>query len=487
MPIFPRLIEIKVQEPVEDAWYNGTIGRLNEYGDPESYYEWFEMDENHIIRIPVHSEIEPGQHVAIVECGGVVGQDGNRGYVEITVTVGEAVIALAKDEVEVHEFIRGTVIHAPGAVEITTTVNELEDWEIGDWDNVWQFGPWGGEYVSGDGLEFEQIGTYTLKLYARYSDEGDWVDTGVSKTVRATGDEYDPWAMYCDVERGEISRLRFPKITGSWANVWDDTTGAQIYWMNWEYDRNSEYDFFDMEREVWVSEDGELPERDNGSIYIPSEYLKANHTYHIDYHFWGRGIEAEGVGDVKFFVAPDGNGHQVTLTVIKPEADRNVYVFEDFQVIVEAEGATAIRAYDGWNWHYAAGDRLEEEWSDGSEGTRSLYAQAYYGDDVPWVAEGFNWSEWNWEKDQTGHSEAGWEGISNIVEITFERWGQMDPPNFQVLHDNIPVGGGFIDDIQEPEDAWHNGTIGRLNEYGDPRAIMNGSEMDENHIIRIPA
>ena len=156
----------------------------------------------------------------------------------------------------------------------------------------------GGEYVSGDGLEFEQIGTYTLKLYARYSDEGDWVDTGVSKTVRATGDEYDLRAMVpVTVNAGEDFEIEIPgKASGSWANVWDDTTGAHIYWMNWEYDRNSGYDFFDMEREVWVSEDGELPERDNGSIYIPSDYLKVNHTYHIDYHFWGQGIQADGEG-----------------------------------------------------------------------------------------------------------------------------------------------------------------------------------------------
>ena len=494
-----RFLEISIPQAADTEWYH-----LRVYDEDWNEVFFKECQEGTYMLSTL--DLEAGREYAVVISTGAPGYDWNETSREnaarFTVTErggDEAYLEFSKYEMEVHESFRNS-IYVPNAIEISTTVNEPENWEIGDWDSVWQFGPWTGDSTDGWGLVFERIGNYTVKLYAKYSDEGEWVYTGVEKTLTAIGAAYDLRSLVPPVvQAGTDFEIALPvdeivcgdgeiievKPSNSSADIWDDTTGEQIYWMNWDDSRDSNYDLYDSEA-GWASEgrDGEPLHGDNGNIYVPAGYLKANHTYHINYSFGGRGIEAEGVGDVKFSVI-GGTDEQVTLTVEVPE-DRNLFIYEDYRIVAEAEGATAIRAYDGWNWHYAAGGRLEETWNDGNEGTRHMYAQAYYGD-AAWTEEGFDWNEWDWHAWDWNACGFEWGGVSNIVDVTFEPWDLMEAPEIRVITENIVLGGFVEVEVLEPEDeAWYHGGIGWRQEDGSEYLDYGWYDMDENHIIRMP-
>ena len=175
----------------------------------------------------------------------------------------------------------------------------------------------------------------------------------------------------------------------------------------------------------------------------------------------------------------------MTLTVIKPEEDRNVFVNEPFQRGNEERTQQPSGHADGWNWHYVDGVRLDEMWSDGSEGTRHMYAQAYYGNDVPWAVEDFNWEEFNWGN-WTEAFEDKWKASATSLKLPLiggARW----IPELQVLYDNIPVGGFVEIKVLEPQEgAWYHGGIGSRNGDGDPDIYYEQFDMDDDHIIRIP-
>ena len=475
--------EVQVLNREEGAWYSGGIGWKADDGDVRDIWSWYDIDEDGIIRIPVNQDA--GEYAVRVNCGGLTGQEGSCADADIAIVDYGAQMSFLKTEAETGENLRFSY-YVPGAEEIMVTYKEPEGWTPEDsWDNVWT-DTWGGDRADGDWLRFDRSGEYTLKLYGRENGH-DWAYTGKSQIITVTSDIYDLRSMIpATMTAGTDFSIEIPqKVTDVQINVHDETADRQVYYMNWENWRSSNYNYYDTDTETWAAEDVELHD-DEAQILLPAEYLKLNHTYNVNLHMSGRGVEADDVWDVRFTVIA-GRDSKLTFAVDGSTAESDhLYVFEDYQVVAHADGATAIRAFDGWNWHYVPGHTLDETWSDGVPGTRSIYAQAYYGN-APWTEEDFKWEYWDWG--QWNWEECGfeWGGISNIIEMTYDSWGQMDPPEIRVLTNPV-IRGGFaeVEVLNPVEGAHYNASIGRKDGNGGIYDTWDWYDMDEDNIIRIP-
>ena len=143
----------------------------------------------------------------------------------------------------------------------------------------------------------------------------------------------------------------------------------------------------------------------------------------------------------------------MTLTVTLPDASRNLLINEDFHVLVNAEGAAAVRFFDGMGWDYEADDTMDRIRGMGQPGTYQMYAQAYYGE-APWSDENFNWDTWDWSTWDWNHCGFDWNSTSNVVEVTIDSYGMTEPFDF-TNHSDVTVNQGEMVrfTFTEPEHA----------------------------------
>ena len=397
-------IVAKITNYDPEVYYSGTVFRLNDNGDgdwPTGEYE----GSGDTVKIST-IDLEPGEYYVRVNCGGKVGFYGNNNDGEepiVTVVDNdEPTMTFSKGTVEVNERF-WNAIRVPGADEFTMTVNEPGDWVFGDWENVWQFGPFDGEITQGEGLRFDHQGDYTLKLYARYNG-GDWQYTGVTKTLYATANvTLDLWTLVpVFIDAGDGLTINLPGATDTWAHVYDDTVGGKIYWMDWDESRPSSYNYFDTDTGLWAAE-GRL-NGENGNVVIPAQYLKANHTYHIDYHAYAQGLDAEDAYNVRFTVVNQVIDNRVTITV--PDVT-DVYPGQDYTPYVSAPGSDEIIIFCNQDAHWRGGEEADAElYLYYDEGTYTVWAIARFGDE--------------------------WSGRTEMHTVTFHNQGQLAVPPVDV-------------------------------------------------------
>ena len=428
-------IEVRLIDPDPEAHYSASLWWPDENGNEFWPMGWFDQSGD-TIRIPTVN-LGEGDWYVRVNVGGKVSCYGNSNggeepTVHIVESAGNAYLNFSSYTVETDERFWNS-IRVPGAVEITTTVNEPDGWQIGDWDNVWQFGPWDGESTDGDGLRFDQMGDYTVKLYARMSDNGGWEYTGISKTITATADyvytRSDLQTMIPSVLNAGAA-LSVPRPEGVvWLNASvREQNGPEIYWMNWNVEGNGNYAYWDEDRECWTAQghDGD------GTLFVPAQYLKAGHTYLVHYGIGGRNVQPVDVFDVPMTVITSTTD-SISLTVNGSADDQRLPVNDRFIVRVSAPGATAIRVFDGWNWHNYQADEngaVEDRYGvSGDEETRPIYAQACY-------------KRIDWENDVDWES-LNWRGVSNQIQIASYANGALPVPSF-TLESSQVMRGEFI-------------------------------------------
>ncbi|MBR4501845.1 MAG: leucine-rich repeat protein [Clostridia bacterium] len=427
-----EFIEVQLLNMDPEAHYDASVWWPD--GAGEEFWplnRWYEQDGD-IIRIPT-VDLEPGEWRVRVNAGGKVGFYGNNnGGNEPIVTVTDSangMLNFSKYQVQVNERFTNSA-RVPGASEITTTINEPEGWQPDNWDNVWQFGPWQGDVTSGDALVFGNSGVYTVKLYARFGD-GPWQYTGVSRTVTVTADVvYDLNAMIpVSVPAGQDLVLDLSAASSTMANVYDETTGGtEIYWMNWDAGRESDFDYFDTDTGEWAGGNPPL-HSENGNFVLPAQYLKTGHTYRVDLRVRGQNLEADDVYGRRFGVLSGTSDSRVQL--VAPDVT-DVYPGGDYSPWVDAPDADEIIIYCNGDRHPRGSGDCATLYLYYDEGTYSIWGSARFGNE--WVT-------------------------TDIRTVTFHNQGRLDMPQasaaasvplhqyLQVSIGELPGGDQFIVDI----------------------------------------
>lgn len=142
--------------------------------------------------------------------------------------------------------------------------------------------------------------------------------------------------------------------------------------------------WYEKDNGEWMGQQGfdlryeEEPHEFPRTLIIPAEELEPGCTYyvHLDVNCPGW---AEGHGDRTLVVTNPGS-QQVTLKVNGSTENRTMPVNQDYSVTVEAEGADIVGFFDGWTWQWENGSSFTWTWSDMSDGSRTMVAQAWYAD-----------------------------------------------------------------------------------------------------------
>ncbi len=142
--------------------------------------------------------------------------------------------------------------------------------------------------------------------------------------------------------------------------------------------------WYEKDNGEWMGQQGfdlryeEEPHEFPRTLIIPAEELEPGCTYyvHLDVNCPGW---AEGHGDRTLVVTNPGS-QQVTLKVNGSTENRTMPVNQDYSVTVEAEGADIVGFFDGWTWQRENGSSFTWTWSDMSDGSRTMVAQAWYAD-----------------------------------------------------------------------------------------------------------
>jgi hypothetical protein len=268
----------------------------------------------------------------------------------------------------------------------------------------------------------------------------EWQDTGLSVTIQVTGLPVNPPVFPVTIPEHQDLVVEIPAgITYVYAHARDETHWSdQIYWLEWDEGASSRYDYYDTETGEWTDPvNGQPMFGTDGTIRIPSAYLKLNHTYRFDINMGGPGYDQLQLHDIWVTVVGSVDS-QINFNVYREDDTRNPYVGEEYRIAAQSDDATAIRVFDGWNWAYETGNSIERTRSSGETGTRYLYAQAYYGE-APWEAPDFDWGDWNW--DTCG---LAWGGVSNIVTLTFESLGECGRVTPQISQTSV-IRGDFLE------------------------------------------
>ncbi|MBQ6563813.1 MAG: leucine-rich repeat protein, partial [Clostridia bacterium] len=406
-------------DAVYDRWFGG----------------WYDWDGEDTILMPTANlEARSEPYTLYVECTADGWETSRSEYSFMVIESAQANLHFARTSVETQENIVYT-LYVPGATSTMITVDEQPGWTM---DNTWILGPWDCNYAE-DTICFDQNGSYELRLYGQYGTD-EWVYTGQSVTVQVTGVDLDLESLLPTMlQTGEDFQLIPPDGVSKVAiNVYDDTMeGLEIYWMNWDEGRRSDYNYFDTDSMAWAVPDiGEPMHGNDGSILIPSSYLKENHTYSVNLSMAGHGYNASHRGNLKLVVT-SGTDSRVSFTVTYQDPTRNPLIMESITLMAHAEGATAIRIYDGRGWLFGAGDTFQTDWGTSEPGNRTMFAQAYFGS-VPWTEPGFDWDVFDWHT--CGFA---WGGISSTVEVTYEILGETGSFDF-VDHSTVTAKQGEL-------------------------------------------
>ncbi len=447
------MLEITIQNVQELNAYQDLFIQAAPYDPTQNQWfgQWYAWDGEDTILVPTSNlEARSEPYTLYVEDWAEGRETTQAEYSFVVTEPTEPRMVFSKTSVQTMERISFS-LYVPGASAICVTVNEQLGAETPE---GWIMETWYGDYAEGDWFNLDQAGTYMLYLYAQYGTD-EWQDTGKRVVIQAAGVPIDLEAMVPGYLTANTDfRIELPSgIQGVYANVWDEMTGAEIYWMNWEEGRSSDYNYYDTTTETWTApENGDCLHSADGTILIPSSYLKANHVYCVNLEMYGLGYNRTRREEMRFIVVADQDS-RVTLTVTLPDASRNLLVNEEFHVLVNAEGAAAVRFFDGMGWDYQAGATLERVGGMGTAGTFQMYAQAYYGE-APWSDENFNWDTWDWGTWDWNNCGFDWSATSNVVEVTIDSYGLTEPFDF-TNHSDVTVNRGEMVcfTFTEPEHA----------------------------------
>ncbi|MCR4883646.1 MAG: leucine-rich repeat domain-containing protein, partial [Clostridiales bacterium] len=450
---------LTVQAAPYDALYDRWFG---------SWYDWDGEDTILIPTANLEARSEP--YMLYVECTADGWETSHSEYAFTVTESAQANLHFARTSAETQENIVYT-LYVPGATSTMITVDEQPGWTM---DNTWIQGPWDRNYAE-ETIRFDQNGSHEVRLYGQYGTD-EWVYTGQSVTVQVTGADLDLESLLPDTLLiGQNFQPDLPEgMTQVAINVYDDTMqGLEIYWMNWDEGRRSDYNYFDTDSMTWaVPNDGEPMHGNDGSVLIPAEYLKENHTYIIDMRLAVRGYNTVHLQYVSFVVI-SGTDSRVSFTVTYPDPTRNPLIQEHLEILAHAEGASVIRFYDGRGWYYNTGDTYQGSWSTTEPGTRTMFAQAYFGE-VPWTEQNINPYTFDWDA-----YDLAWCGISNMVEVTVESLGQAGSFDF-VDHSTVNAKQGEVVAIAFTEAA--NASTYYLQVYNQDNYIQWSTWSDEENV-----
>ena len=416
---------------------------------------WYEHEDG-VIQMPT-AHMGVGEWIIRLDSYGKVGLHHNSFESTITITDGDAGMYLSKSEALVHENVLVS-IYAPGAERVRFSnwywgENEANWWDENGWeDDSWQ-----------DWCSWDQMNTVPVRAEAMYNGQWQLIDEiNVSVTANTV---YDFSAMIpAVVADGQDFVLDLSAASDTRANVYDETEGGpEVYWMNWDRSRQSDYNYYDTDTQAWAVEGDDCLHSDDGNFVLPAQYLKRNHTYRVDIHAGGDdvGFIAYDGSGIRFTVASGEDGN-VNLLVNGSSESREVGVNEWYTVTAEAPGAERIRVFDGYNWHEWDGSSFEENWRNGGNENRSIYAQAWYNDD-------------------------GWDGVSNTIIVSSYSDLQV-PVDFSITNENAAVARGdelVLSVTVDMPDAEYSAHLKWMDEYENEQWIDGTYDLDGT-TIRIP-
>ena len=265
----------------------------------------------------------------------------------------------------------------------------------------------------GEGYAFEtwknnEPGTYVLTLL-------DSSGTAIgSQTVTLT----------LEAGKGQLSK---PDLSGMPAKV----TVGQAYAGTFAVDPLTEWvdinvSYMDTQggRENVYHSNRRTTDANYSALHLPASVISRAGRYIIDISSSAPGYQNHSTGYVFLVKEADSGSQALTLTVngsmddiLSWPSSKNV------QIQVHGEGATAIRLLRDENWEDVEG------WTDGTvrwskgfgDGDHILIAQMTT-DEPRWRADGFDWSDFNWNEDVT------WTTLSNPVKIHVESQGTLTEP-----------------------------------------------------------
>ncbi|MBR4501671.1 MAG: hypothetical protein IKP22_07230 [Clostridia bacterium] len=342
------------------------------------------------------------------------------------------ILVYSADQVATNEPVRFILV-APGAGQVEVRENdhlELSGWEAIDGWLTWGYADEVLMHAAADfngGLQEIDGLSFTMHISSEHSFDL----SGLVPSTLLPGEDFV-------IERPDgAQHVEF--------HLYHQETGDYIF--DYEWDEN------------YHDED------DPGNVTVPSDLLETNHCYRVEYKVNAYNYEDASISEEYFTVADVDQNVQISVN-----GSQDTYIsllrYEPYTVAVSAPGASAVRAFDGWGWHYAPGNQYTDTWRDGATGTRPIYAQACYGDDISW--DGVNMDEFDWE-----NSGFVWGGLSEVITMHYYTTDDAPDPVVELSDTSVVYGDaitftvvnadqfdGFSwavtdqDDQFPPENAW---------------------------------
>lgn len=300
------------------------------------------------------------------------------------------------------------IMNVPGAVKLKG-VNPAKQ------DDV-KFEMDGPQAVSNDCWWTEnETGTQRLDVYAKYSENGNWSTDPVG---------------YVELQVIDPQLARTVIGVDDVVDITEDIN-ITIQTVPNGYDYELQMHQTDMENKYVFREKKTAEDATEGIITftVPANELEANASYWIDCYVSAPGFQNSDTSKNIMTVSGTSAENNITLAMTGEwETDNGVYqipIHTDFEVKVTkaANGTTpsAIAVY--------LGDRIEYRFFNGNEETvgfnewqewpETIFARAYYGDDI----DGKEWEEVPWDK-------LAWGNATGIIKVNFFSEGQVGKPSF---------------------------------------------------------